>query len=150
MLHAIDLRTNEPRSAHETLGGVKLLARVIDKGRAEICGTLGAYTFFDCPLDRIFFDAVGVSRDEFLEVLRHAYLSNLPINAAALADLRESIECEPEISDDYFMTHAQASDVDNAAVRWLLDQRRIPPDVLAAVNAAVDSLPPEAFIDYVK
>jgi hypothetical protein len=34
MLYAIDLRTNRPRSAHEKLGGVKLLARVIDKGRA--------------------------------------------------------------------------------------------------------------------
>ena len=150
MLHAIDLRTEQPRSAHEKLGGVKLFARVIDKGRAAICGTLGQYDFFDCPLDRVFFQAVNVSRDEFLEVLRQAYTSRLPYNAAALADLRESLECEPEISDEYFMVHAQASDVDNAAVRWLLDERRTPSSVLAAINAAVDALPSEAFIDSAK
>ena len=150
MHYAIDLQTNEPRSAQEKLGGVKLLARIIDKGRASICGTLGQYSFFDCPLDRIFFEAVNVSRDEFLEVLRQAYTSRLSYNTAALADLRESWECEPEISDEYFMAHAQATDVDNAAVRWLLDERRTPPSVLAAINAAVECLPPEAFTDWVK
>lgn len=149
-MHAIDLRTNEPRSAHEMLGGVKLLARVIDKGRAAICGTLGPYSFFDCPLDRVFFKAVSISRNEFLEILRRAYTSHLRSNAIALADLREALECEPEISDEYFMTYAEASDADNAAVMWLLDQRNTPPSVLAAINAAVDRLPPEAFIDWAK
>ena len=147
-MYMIDLWSNEPRSAHETLGGIKLLARVIDKGRAAITGTLGPYLFFDCLLDRIFFDSVNASRDEFLEVLRRAYTSRLSFNAEALADLREALECEPEISDEYFMAHAEASDVDNAAVRWLLDQRRTSSSVLAAINATVDCLPPEAFIDY--
>lgn len=150
MLHTIDLRTEEPRSAHLKLGGVKLLARVIDKGRAAICGTLGPYCFFDCPLDRIFFEAISASRDEFLEVLRQAYISRLPYNTAALADLREAVACEPEISDEYFMTHAQASDVDNAAVRWLLEQKLTSSSVLAAINAAVDCLPPEIFNDWMK
>src|SRR5215469_12185821 len=150
MSYTIDLRSDEPRSAHETLGGVKLLARVIDKGRAAICGTLGSYVFFDCPLDRVFFDAVNVSRDEFLEVLRQAYSSHLSSNAEALADLREAVECEPEISDETFFAHAESSDADNAAVEWLLDQRRMPSSVIAAINAAVDCLPPEAFTDWVK
>jgi hypothetical protein len=148
MLAAIDLRTNEPRDAHEEIGGVKLLARIVDKGRAAILGTLGPYRFFDCPLDRVFFEAVDVSRDEFLEVLRQARASQLSYNAAALADLREALACEPEISDEYFMARAEASDADNAAVRWLLLQKRIPSSVLAAINAAVESLPPEAFIDF--
>jgi len=146
----IDLRTFEPRSAHEKLGGVKLLARIVDKGRAAISGTLGPYYFFDCPLDRVFFEAVNGSRDEFLGVLRQAYTSQLSSNAAALADLREAAACEPEISDEYFMAFAEASDADNAAVRWLLDQRHIPSSVLDAINAAVDSMPPEAFIDRVQ
>lgn len=150
MFYKIDLRTDEPRSAHEILGGVKLLARVIDKGRAAISGTLGEYYFFDCPLDRVFFDAVNVSRNEFLDVLRQAYTSSLASNAAALADLRETLACEPEVSDETFMEHAEASDVDNAAVRWLLEQKRVPPAVLAAINAAVDCLPREAFTDRVK
>lgn len=150
MFYSIDLRTDEPRSAHETLGGVKLLARVIDKGRAAICGKLGPYHFFDCPLDRVFFEAVDVSQDEFLEVLRQAYTSRLSYNAEALADLREALECEPEISDEEFMARAEASDLDNAAMRWLFDQKRTSSSVIAAINAAVDSLPPEAFIDWVK
>ena len=147
MSYTIDLRTDEPRSAHETLGGVKLLARLIDKGRAAICGTLGPYLFYDCPLDRVFFEALNVSRDEFLEVLRQAYLSHLPSDLAALADLREAVACEPEISDEYFIAHAEAADVDDSTVTWLLDQRHTPPSVLAAINAAVDCLPPECFVD---
>jgi len=148
-MHAIDLRTDEPRSAHEKLGGVKLLARVVDKGRAAIDGTLGPYCFYDCPLDRVFFEAVNVSRDEFLEVLRRAYSSLLSDNTAALADLRESLECKPEISDEAFMAFAEARDADNAAVRWLLEQLLVSASVVEAINATVDRLPPEAFIDWV-
>jgi len=147
-MYAIDLRTNEPRSAHEKLGGVKLLARIIDKGRATICGTQGPYIFFDCRLDRVFFKAVNISGNDFLEILRRAYTSHLRSNAIALADLREAVECEPEISDEYFMTWAEASDVDNAAVMWLLNQRHTPPSLLSGINAAVDRLPPEAFVDW--
>lgn len=143
------MRFNAPRSAHEALGGVKLLARVVDKGRAAIGGTLGPYIFFDCPLDRVFFEAVNVSRNEFLEVLLQAYTSEVSANAAALADLRESLECKPEISDEYFLAFAEARDADNATVRWLIDERLTPSPVLAAINAAVDCLPPEAFIDRV-
>jgi hypothetical protein len=148
-VHAIDLRTDAPRSAHEELGGVKLLARVVDKGRAEIGGTLGPYQFFDCALDRIFFEAVGASREEFLDVLREAYVSLLAYNAEALADLREALACEPEVSDDAFLAYAEACDADNAALRWLLDRRATPASVLADINAAVDDLPREAFIDWV-
>lgn len=150
MLHRINLRTDEPRSAHDELNGVKLLARIIDKGRAAVTGTLGPYLFFDCPLDRIFFEAVDVSRDEFLEVLRQAYVSHRSYNADALADLRESLACEPEVSDECFIAFAEARDADNAVVHWLFDEKHIPPSVLAAINAAVERLPQEAFTDWVK
>jgi hypothetical protein len=102
-------------------------------------------------LDRVFFETVNVSRHEFLEVLREAYESQLSDNAAALADLRESLESKPEISDECFLEFAQARDADNAALRWLQERMLAPPGVLAAaINAAVDRLPPEAFIDWVK
>jgi hypothetical protein len=141
----IDLRTNEPRDPHEKLGGVKLLARIVDKGRASILGTLGPYVFFDCELDRVFFEALDVPRDEFLQVLLRAYTSHRALNADALADLRESLESKPEVTDECFFAYAEARDADEAAVEWLL--KRTPTDVLAAINAAVDSLPAEAFDD---
>lgn len=148
MVHTIDLRVTEPRSPHDELGGVKLLARVVDKGRAAIGGTLGPYRFFDCPLDRVFFDALGASPDEFLDVLRQAYASHLSSNAAALADLRESLESNPEVTDECFIEYAEARDADSAALSWLLDRKCATPTVLAAINETVESLPPEAFIDW--
>ena len=148
MLRAIDLRTNEPRSAREELSGVKLLARIIDKGRAAIVGMLGPYLFFDCPLDRVFFEAVNATQDEFLQVLQNAFTSNLTNNAVSLADLRESPECEPEISDERFLAYAEARDADNAVIIWLLEEKHTPPSVVAAINDAVNHLPPEAFVDW--
>jgi hypothetical protein len=149
-VHTIDLRFNEPRSAHVDLGGVKLLARIIDKGRAAIGGTLGKYCFYDCLLDRVFFEAIHVSRDEFLGVMQQAYQSQLHNNIVALADLRESLESKPEISDEKFMQFSEARDTDNAVVRWLLVQRLTPTSVLFGINTAVDRLPSDAFIDWVK
>lgn len=149
MLHAIDLRTTEPRSAHDELGSVKLLARVVDKGRAAIAGTLGPYRFFDCALDQVFFEAVNASRNDFLGMLLGAYTAFRSYNAAALADLREALACEPEISDEEFLAFAEAADADNAAVRWLLDQKSTSSSTLAEINAAVDRLPAETFIDWV-
>jgi hypothetical protein len=144
----LDLRTTEPRSASEQLAGVKLLARLVDKGRAAIGGTLGPYCFFDCRLDRVFFEAVNASRDEFLEVLQRAYTSREFTNAVALADLREALACEPEVSDDEFIARVAASDADNAAARWLIEQRGTPSIVLTAINAEVDRLPPNVLIDW--
>ena len=53
-LKAKDLTHEFPRSPRETLAGYVLAARVLDKCRAAIAGTLGEY-HFDCPLDRFFF-----------------------------------------------------------------------------------------------
>ena len=39
----MDLTKSVPRSAYEKLGGVVFLPRAIDKGRAELAGTLGDY-----------------------------------------------------------------------------------------------------------
>ena len=39
----MDLRNGPPRSPYATLGGVQFLPRSIDKMRAEIAGTQGAY-----------------------------------------------------------------------------------------------------------
>src|SRR5258707_14532349 len=58
-LKAKDLTHEFPRSPRETLAGYVLAARVLDKCRAAIAGTLGEY-HFDCPLDRFFFEFAGI------------------------------------------------------------------------------------------
>jgi hypothetical protein len=143
----IDLRYSEPRSAHECLGGVKLLARLVDKGWATIMGTSGPYVFYDCQLDRVFFDALNVTGDDLIAVLHEAFRSHHGGDAVALIDLRESLENEPEISDDTFLQHATASDLDNAAILWLHDRLAAPLSIIALINARVDELPAETFND---
>jgi hypothetical protein len=61
---AKDLTKEFPRSPRETLAGYVLAARVLDKCRAAIAGTLGEY-HFDCPLDRFFFDFASIDSNSF-------------------------------------------------------------------------------------
>jgi len=63
-LKAKDLTHEFPRSPRETLAGYVLAARVLDKCRAAIAGTLGEY-HFDCPLDRFFFEFAGINAESF-------------------------------------------------------------------------------------
>lgn len=63
-LLAKDLTKEYPRSPRETLGGFVIAARTLDKCRAVLAGTQGDY-HFDCPLDRMFFDAVGIDSAAF-------------------------------------------------------------------------------------
>lgn len=61
-----DLSKAFPRSPRETIGGYVIAARTLDKCRAAIAETLGEY-HYDCPLDNVFFDFVGLTGDQFKE-----------------------------------------------------------------------------------
>jgi hypothetical protein len=61
---AKDLQSEEPRSAHEKLGGFELAARALDKCRATLAGTNGDYEF-NCPLDQRFFKSSGIDPEAF-------------------------------------------------------------------------------------
>jgi Domain of unknown function (DUF5069) len=65
---AKDLSKEPPRSPRVRLGGYALMARMSDKGRADINGTVGEY-HFACPLDQSLFDFKGVNADEVRKVL---------------------------------------------------------------------------------
>ena len=56
-----------PRSPHETLGGYVIAARMLDKCRALVNGTLGEYRF-DCPLDNFFLSFTSISSTS---IMRH-------------------------------------------------------------------------------
>lgn len=59
MTTAKDLSKVAPASPRIRTGGYAILARMADKGRADIAGTLGEF-HFDCPLDNILFGFKGV------------------------------------------------------------------------------------------
>jgi hypothetical protein len=63
-----DLTKQPPRSPRNRLGGYALMARMIDKGRADLQGKVGEY-HYACPLDQMLFDFKGVKADEVKELL---------------------------------------------------------------------------------
>jgi hypothetical protein len=68
----VDLTRHAPRSGYDTsLGGVTGLARMVDKGRAFLGGTLGEYWYgSDSGADRSVLEFLGVTADEFTQALR--------------------------------------------------------------------------------
>jgi Domain of unknown function (DUF5069) len=62
---APDLTRVAPRNARAPLGEYRaIVARALDKCRAELAGRAGSY-HFNCPLDRAFFDFTGIDAAEF-------------------------------------------------------------------------------------
>ena len=63
-----DLTKQPPRSPRSRLSGYALMARMIDKGRADLQGSVGEY-HYACPLDQMLFDFKGVQPDEVKKLL---------------------------------------------------------------------------------
>lgn len=61
---AKDLSKEPPRSPRETLAGYIIAARMLDKCRASLNGTLGEYSF-NGYMDRLFFDFAQIDAEEF-------------------------------------------------------------------------------------
>ena len=61
---ARDLRSEEPRSPDEELGGFPLAARCLDKCRASLVGWQGDFTY-GCPMDQQFLTESGIKAAEF-------------------------------------------------------------------------------------
>ncbi len=55
-----DLTQRPPRSPRVRLGGYIILARIIDKGRAELAGIAGEYKYNN-PMDRHWFRFTGIT-----------------------------------------------------------------------------------------
>ena len=64
---AKSLTQEAPRSPRNRLGGYALMARMIDKGRADLAGNVGEY-HYACPLDQMLFEFKGVQADEVEKV----------------------------------------------------------------------------------
>jgi hypothetical protein len=65
---AKNLTQQAPTSPRVRTGGYVILARMADKGRAAINGTVGEY-HFDCPLDNFLFGFKGVKGSDVKDLL---------------------------------------------------------------------------------
>ncbi len=65
---AKDLSKQPPRSPRQRLDGYVIMARMIDKGRAAVNGTVGEY-HFNCSLDNTLFSFKNVKGDEVRRLL---------------------------------------------------------------------------------
>lgn len=68
MSTAKDLSKEAPTSPRVRTGGYAILARALDKGRADLAETVGGY-HFDCPLDNYLFGFKGVKGDDVKKLL---------------------------------------------------------------------------------
>ena len=68
MTAAKDLTKEPPRSPRIRLGDYALMARLIDKGRATLNGTVGEY-HYACPLDQMLFTYKGVRAEDVKDLL---------------------------------------------------------------------------------
>jgi len=58
-----------PRRGRTPLGGYLWLARVFDKGRASVAGTIRDY-IYQCPMDKGVFARWGITEQEFDRAMR--------------------------------------------------------------------------------
>ena len=65
----MDLTKQYPRSPYQKVGGCMMLGRTSDKARAEHENALGEY-MYDCPLDRVLFEFLGINADDFLAAVK--------------------------------------------------------------------------------
>ena len=61
---ARDLAKQPPHSPRERIAGFALAGRAVDKCRASLAGTLGAY-HYDCPMDNMLFTFKGITGAQF-------------------------------------------------------------------------------------
>lgn len=67
----MDLAKKFPRSPKDKLGGMIWLPRMIDKARATIDGTAGAYQY-NCIMDARLFTFLGITAETMLEAVKTA------------------------------------------------------------------------------
>jgi len=67
-MSTLDLTQRPPRSPRTRLGGLVILPRMLDKGRATLAGKNGEY-HYNCPLDQHVIKFLGLDPDALLKEL---------------------------------------------------------------------------------
>jgi Domain of unknown function (DUF5069) len=100
----MDLTKEYPRSVHEKMAGVVMLARATDKAKGKAAGTVGEYNY-SCPMDRGVFGFLGIDPDQYLDIVRNAK-SDAEIEAYARQFVSKKTPAEIEEFNRTFVTHA--------------------------------------------
>lgn len=102
-----DLTKEPPRSPRLRIRDYALLARAIDKARAEFAGTAGEY-HYDCPLDRTLFTFKGITGEEFRNQVKHGYNDEdlgIWVDEHGLAKTPEEIKAWSDSMESYCLYH---------------------------------------------
>jgi len=81
-----DLRREPPRRWNVEIDGIAWLPRLIDKARAALSGTLGAYLFGQSPIDRECLAALGIGHRAFAQMVAEAPDDRAVLDAIAQRD----------------------------------------------------------------
>lgn len=94
----MDLTKGPPRSAKSAaILGCVAVARMADKGRAQLAGKIGEYKYGnDSGMDKATLDFLGMTADAFLEALRSS-----PDDTALEARLRPGFKRTPQEVEQY-------------------------------------------------
>lgn len=65
----MDLTKTYPRSVREKHLGLVQIGRTIDKGKAELAGTIGEYRY-DCPMDKRLFEFLSIDGRQLLDAIK--------------------------------------------------------------------------------
>lgn len=69
---AKDLRREPPRRWSDEIDGIRWLGRLIDKTRATLAGSLGAYLYGQSPIDNAFLHQLGIGHRVFADIVAAA------------------------------------------------------------------------------
>ncbi len=114
-----ELTAGPPRSPHSgSLLGIACLARMADKARAKLAGTIGEYKYGeDSGLDEGTLEFIGLTANEFLEGVRQS-----PDDAALASWLLERVQkTDAEIAD--WNAQRRARGPWNDEIQKIFDQR---------------------------
>ena len=130
----MDLTKGAPRSPYDRLGNISFLPRTIDKMRAEIAGTLGAYNASGGYSTQLY-DLFGVTAEEFKDIVQNnetdeqvlkVLLDRRPLSEQEIEEWNQRSETRTPTDDAGWERHwkmlADAGYGDRKDVRTMFDR----------------------------
>ncbi len=133
----MDLTRDFPRSPRETLLGLPMLPRTIDKARAALSSTLGEYVFGEkSSFDMALLEFLGLSPAQFLEGVRES-----PDDATMLRWLAaHARKFTPAEAEEFARVFLNDGDDDADRARFQERRAKLPANVQDRVRGWVDLL----------